>query len=98
MWRSLVARPLWERKVVGSNPAIPTEDPTGEALAAGGGCARSRAGAAGRCRRIMGPRARPGAPIEGATPVVVHLPRPRAVSYTHLRAHETRHDLVCRLL
>src|SRR5665811_891000 len=25
----------------------------------------------------MGPRARPGAPIEGATPVVVRLPRPR---------------------
>src|SRR5450756_1655568 len=24
--------------------------------------------------------------------------RPCAVSYTHLRAHETRHDLVCRLL
>src|SRR5659263_689084 len=24
----------------------------------------------------------------------VHI---RAVSYTHLRAHETRHDLVCRL-
>src|SRR5450756_1967213 len=24
--------------------------------------------------------------------------RPGAVSYTHLRAHETRHDLVCRLL
>src|SRR5450756_1242333 len=23
---------------------------------------------------------------------------PVAVSYTHLRAHETRHDLVCRLL
>src|SRR5659263_568817 len=23
---------------------------------------------------------------------------PRSVSYTHLRAHETRHDLVCRLL
>src|SRR5450756_1130549 len=23
---------------------------------------------------------------------------PMAVSYTHLRAHETRHDLVCRLL
>src|SRR5450756_1459073 len=23
---------------------------------------------------------------------------PLAVSYTHLRAHETRHDLVCRLL
>src|SRR5450756_1510310 len=25
-------------------------------------------------------------------------PQPVAVSYTHLRAHETRHDLVCRLL
>src|SRR5450756_2958647 len=24
--------------------------------------------------------------------------RDEAVSYTHLRAHETRHDLVCRLL
>ena len=23
---------------------------------------------------------------------------PVSVSYTHLRAHETRHDLVCRLL
>src|SRR5665648_1132092 len=23
---------------------------------------------------------------------------PMSVSYTHLRAHETRHDLVCRLL
>ena len=26
--------------------------------------------------------------------IAVHEP----VSYTHLRAHETRHDLVCRLL
>ena len=24
MWRSLVARALWERKVAGSNPVIPT--------------------------------------------------------------------------
>src|SRR5450759_902952 len=24
--------------------------------------------------------------------------RPYPVSYTHLRAHETRHDIVCRLL
>src|SRR5450759_5891188 len=30
----------------------------------------------------------------GSSPYAVH----RAVSYTHLRAHETRHDLVCRLL
>ena len=27
-----------------------------------------------------------------------HLPDDEPVSYTHLRAHETRHDLVCRLL
>src|SRR5665648_1218589 len=27
-----------------------------------------------------------------------HYRRVIAVSYTHLRAHETRHDLVCRLL
>src|SRR5450756_2807934 len=26
------------------------------------------------------------------------IPTVKAVSYTHLRAHETRHDLVCRLL
>src|SRR5450756_3053026 len=26
------------------------------------------------------------------------LPAATPVSYTHLRAHETRHDLVCRLL
>src|SRR5450756_2741941 len=26
------------------------------------------------------------------------VPAPGPVSYTHLRAHETRHDLVCRLL
>src|SRR5450759_1556073 len=29
---------------------------------------------------------------------VVSLGELRSVSYTHLRAHETRHDLVCRLL
>src|SRR5450756_2922903 len=32
-----------------------------------------------------------GAPLGGFTTV-------RPVSYTHLRAHETRHELVCRLL
>src|SRR5665648_609967 len=29
---------------------------------------------------------------------VFYVKNLRAVSYTHLRAHETRHDLVCRLL
>src|SRR5450756_3046996 len=38
---------------------------------------------------------RSGVAIRSSSP----LPRcPVAVSYTHLRAHETRHDLVCRLL
>src|SRR5665648_842962 len=33
------------------------------------------------------------------TPVApVCLMSARVISYTHLRAHETRHDLVCRLL
>src|SRR5450756_2770015 len=38
-------------------------------------------------------------PEGGRFPVVLHEPYVVfAVSYTHLRAHETRHDLVCRLL
>ena len=32
------------------------------------------------------------------TAVVYGAPGHQPVSYTHLRAHETRHDLVCRLL
>ena len=31
-------------------------------------------------------------------PCCLHVRRDMPVSYTHLRAHETRHDLVCRLL
>src|SRR5665648_401377 len=34
---------------------------------------------------------------ECAEDITEHL-RAEPVSYTHLRAHETRHDLVCRLL
>ena len=30
--------------------------------------------------------------------VTSSLPRKRSVSYTHLRAHETKANLVCRLL
>src|SRR5450759_6029441 len=34
----------------------------------------------------------------GAAPLSLRIAYLRSVSYTHLRAHETRHDLVCRLL
>src|SRR5450759_180808 len=44
----------------------------------------------GRC-----PRARFSAPRQCGRS---RCPRSRSVSYTHLRAHATRHDLVCRLL
>src|SRR5450756_1392565 len=45
---------------------------------------------------------RPQRPPPGRAPLGPRPPQPRhaggaAVSYTHLRAHETRHDLVCRL-
>src|SRR5450756_2275237 len=30
------------------------------------------------------------------TPLCTHVEQDNPVSYTHLRAHETRHDLVCR--
>src|SRR5450756_2517866 len=38
----------------------------------------------------------PGGETDG--PQAKHLIDTQPVSYTHLRAHETRHDLVCRLL
>src|SRR5450756_2456185 len=34
----------------------------------------------------------------GPAVAIIKHANPCAVSYTHLRAHETRHDLVCRLL
>src|SRR5450756_2168720 len=46
--------------------------------------------AAGRPGLITGEMLRPGAVV---VDVGINVP----VSYTHLRAHETRHDLVCRL-
>src|SRR5659263_646924 len=61
------------------------------------------------CRRLNLPSS-PSAPpptsrnAPGASESIFPLPNPcsspiqKAVSYTHLRAHETRHDLVCRLL
>src|SRR5665648_788285 len=54
-----------------------------------------------RATRDPGPD-RPAAhldPGQESTPNPTHHPgKIRSVSYTHLRAHETRHELVCRLL
>src|SRR5665648_1228977 len=52
---------------------------------AGGGRRRSVA-----CRRTAGASAPLSAHLQG-------MDTQTPVSYTHLRAHETRHDLVCRL-
>src|SRR5450759_4610176 len=49
-----------------------------------------------RVRRNFGAFASDGLP-SNPTPLR-HGSANIAVSYTHLRAHETRHDLVCRLL
>src|SRR5450756_2703895 len=60
-----------------------------------------------RERRKTGPgteahdrRAKPHEPVPGKQAVTGKQAavKPHPVSYTHLRAHETRHDLVCRLL
>src|SRR5665648_1216684 len=45
---------------------------------------------------LVGPR--PTLPEQVARYSKEHRRRLETVSYTHLRAHETRHDLVCRLL
>src|SRR5450756_1645567 len=62
-----------------------------------------------RCPKGRGPFLRTAALLDSRaqTPLIRPIlgtlslpetPSPWAVSYTHLRAHETRHDLVCRLL
>src|SRR5450756_1184194 len=50
------------------------------------------------CRVARGVQDRDGS-AEGVGPRLVQtVTDPITVSYTHLRAHETRHELVCRLL
>src|SRR5450756_1186256 len=62
----------------------------GNARQAGRRCERLRPDRAGRqCGGIADP-------AERVAPTRQKLVTP--VSYTHLRAHETRHDIVCRLL
>src|SRR5450756_173496 len=55
--------------------------------------------------RLRGTDINKFAPYQLIQQGIAHVPEGRkvfatltAVSYTHLRAHETRHDLVCRLL
>src|SRR5450756_2683731 len=68
-----------------------TGPPRGEGLP---DTATARSGAGGIHPRAPGSRRVPAAPRTEARALVTgrHL---MAVSYTHLRAHETRHDLVC---
>src|SRR5450759_5656100 len=49
--------------------------------------------------RLTSSNSHPGKPT-GSSPAPTQVPSTNLgpVSYTHLRAHETRHDLVCRLL
>src|SRR5665648_933675 len=50
-------------------------------------------------REVFGVREAPNTEHQTCTNVVTDAEvRVVPVSYTHLRAHETRHDLVCRLL
>src|SRR5450756_3198472 len=56
---------------------------------------RRRDGRCGADRHQREPRLLADLQLDGVCHVGV---LPEAVSYTHLRAHETRHDLVCRLL
>src|SRR5450756_493578 len=58
----------------------------------------SRSGPLGVLQLLYTPTAMVVAQIALALPVIVGLSVLGPVSYTHLRAHETRHDLVCRLL
>ena len=59
-----------------------------------------RAGYARKPTRVLCNKIRSIGPLEcfGEMSLVGKDARCDAVSYTHLRAHETRHDLVCRLL
>src|SRR5450756_284298 len=78
--------------LVGETAACAGATPTSAAAIV----ASAASAAAARRGRATPPRTWIGS--DGSTGIVavrmIHPP----VSYTHLRAHETRHDLVCRLL
>src|SRR5674476_39275 len=87
------------RTGAGPTPALarPAADPARRALAAAGHHrirVRRRPPAAGAQRAVRGPASgpAPGSELEDAASGGVE-----SVSYTHLRAHETGRNLVCRL-
>src|SRR5665648_66080 len=51
-----------------------------------------------RCRKMSSVQSRPAVAVQRMPGRLADCHRVWQVSYTHLRAHETRHDLVCRLL
>src|SRR5665811_201848 len=77
--------------------AGPADDGPGSA---GGLHARRTSGEPSTCRRIVRGRVRESAATTSWTALVreARMKYLGAVSYTHLRAHETVLDLVCRLL
>src|SRR5450756_2666730 len=71
-------------------------DPGGGARAPAAGADLSAHGAGGAPARAPGAAPRRAAATARALALGGRLHGGGAVSYTHLRAHETRHDLVCR--
>src|SRR5450756_2800933 len=55
-------------------------------------------GGTGALKRLQSKRFANGHAMEDSVDRGLVSDERQAVSYTHLRAHETRHDLVCRLL
>src|SRR5659263_454467 len=94
--RILLTKPVRSARWVRRTPSGAEAERPGRALS-GPGRALSGPGRAlqPRCRRAD--VAGVSRLLAGAT-VIAIATSAGAVSYTHLRAHETRHDLVCRLL
>src|SRR5664280_3522356 len=81
------SRPAPSGAAAGDPPAETSQEVSGEGRGQGGGPARQPDRADLR-----------SAVDDGAGPGAHRVDGPAAVSYTHLRAHETVLDLVCRLL
>src|SRR5665648_608425 len=83
------------RRRAGRRPGPPPSAPRGRSAAIRRPGGRSRPA---RRRARPRPAGHVRAPPRTAPAIRPRHPSAPPVSYTHLRAHETRHDLVCRLL